>query len=164
MKLVKKGKFNLFLEFVLYSVLYTGAFLLVDIPFKSFEINSDHKILVAFIAIVVIYILEKVLKPILVTISTPITGVTFGLFYFVINAFILKLTDWIMGPKLDFTDIWILFFISIVLAGLNLAIEKLIIEPVIRKATEFNTITMKAIKEESYKKKNEKKNKRKANK
>ena len=82
-----------------------------------------------------IYALEKLVKPIIVTISTPITGITFGLFYFVINAFILKLTDWIMGPKLDFTDIWALFVISIVLALLNLLIEKLIIEPIIRKAS-----------------------------
>lgn len=134
MKLVTKGRLNLFLEFMLYSVLYTGVFLLVEMPFKSFVINDQNPVLIAFIAIVVIYVLEKVLKPILVTIFTPITGLTFGLFYFVINAFMLKLTDWIMGPKLDFTDIWILFFISIILAGLNLLIEKLIIEPIIRKA------------------------------
>ena len=36
MKLVTKGRLNLLLEFVLYSVLYTGIFLLVEIPFKSF--------------------------------------------------------------------------------------------------------------------------------
>ena len=134
MKLVKKGKFNLLLEFLLYSVLYTAAFMAVESMFKSFEINSDYKVVVAFLAIVIIYVLEKVLKPVLVTISTPITGITFGLFYFVINAFMLKLTDWILGPKLDFTDIWILFFISIILALLNLLIEKLIIEPIIRRA------------------------------
>lgn len=135
MKVVTKGKFNLLLEFLLYSVLYTAAFMAVESMFKSFEINSDYKVVVAFLAIVIIYILEKVLKPILVTISTPITGLTFGLFYFVINSFMLKLTDWILGPKLDFTDIWVLFFISIVLALLNLLIEKLIIEPIIRRAS-----------------------------
>ena len=135
MKLVTKGRLNLFLEFILYSILYTGIFLLVEIPFKSFEINSNYPVVVAFLAIVVIYILEKVLKPILVTIFTPITGLTFGLFYFVINTFLLKLTDWILGPRLDFTDIWILFFISIILAVLNLLIEKIIIEPIIRKAS-----------------------------
>ena len=134
MKIVTKGRLNLLLEFMLYSILYTGVFLLVEIPFKSFEINDDNPVLIAFLAIVVIYVLEKVLKPILVTIFTPITGITFGLFYFVINTFMLKLTDWILGPRLDFTDIWILFFISIILAGLNLAIEKIIIEPIIRKA------------------------------
>ncbi len=134
MKLVTKGRLNLLLEFVLYSVLYTGIFLLVEKLFKSFEINSRYPVVIAFLAIIVIYILEKVLKPILVTIFTPITGLTFGLFYFVINAFMLKLTDWILGPRLDFTDIWVLFFISIVLAILNLLIEKIIIEPIIRRA------------------------------
>lgn len=134
MKVVTKGRLNLVLEFILYSVLYTAAFLAVESLFKSFEINSDHKVTVAFIAIVIIYVLEKVLKPILVTISVPITGITFGLFYFVINAFILKLTDWIMGPKLNFTDIWVLLLISVILAVLNLLIEKLIIEPIIRRA------------------------------
>ncbi|MBR1385819.1 MAG: phage holin family protein [Bacilli bacterium] len=135
MKLVTKGRINLLLEFVLYSILYTAAFMAVESMFESFFLGRDNKILYAFLAIVVIYVLEKVLKPILVTIATPITGVTFGLFYFVINTFLLKLTDWIMGPKLDFTDIWALFVISIVLALLNLLIEKLIIEPIIRRAT-----------------------------
>lgn len=178
MKIVTKGRLNLLLEFILYSVLYTGVFLLVEGMFKSFEINSDHRITVAFIAIVIIYVLEKVLKPILVTISTPITGLTFGLFYFVINTFMLKLTDWIMGPKLDFTDIWVLFFISIVLALLNMAIEKIIIEPIIRKAAIREPVSLKptpaekeiseiTIEEVTVKKVNNKKNnlkKRKANK
>ena len=135
MKLVTKGKINLLLVFVLYSILYTAAFMAVESMFDSFFLGRDNKILYAFLAIVVIYVLEKVLKPILVTIATPITGITFGLFYFVINTFLLKLTDWIMGPKLDFTDIWALFVISIVLALLNLLIEKLIIEPIIRRAS-----------------------------
>ena len=123
MKIINKRKFNLILEFLLYSILYTLAFLALESLFESFKLVEDNKVLYAFISIVVIYILEKVLKPILVTIATPITGVTFGLFYFVINAFLLKLTDWILGPKLDFTDIWALFGISIVLALLNLLIE-----------------------------------------
>lgn len=128
-------RFNLILEFILYSVLYTGAFLLVEKMFKSFEINGDPKVLYAFLAIVIIYVLDKLVKPIIVTISTPITGLTFGLFYFVINSFILWLTDLIMFDLLNFTDIWVLFFISIVLSLFNLLIEKIIIEPIIRKAS-----------------------------
>lgn len=128
-------RFNLILEFILYSVLYTGAFLLVEKMFKSFEINGDPKVLYAFLAIVIIYVLDKLVKPIIVTISTPITGLTFGLFYFVINSFILWLTDLLMFDLLNFTDIWVLFFISIVLSLFNLLIEKIIIEPIIRKAS-----------------------------
>ena len=134
MKIVNKGKFNLFLEFLLYSVLYTGAFLIVERLFTSFELDKDYPVLFAFLAIVVIYVLEKVLKPILVTVFTPITGITFGLFYFVINAFILKLTDWILLGALDFKDIWVLLLISVILSALNLLIEKFIIEPIIRRA------------------------------
>ncbi len=134
MKIVNKGKFNLFLEFLLYSVLYTGAFLAVESIFDSFELDKDYPVLFAFLAIVVIYVLEKVLKPILVTVFTPITGLTFGLFYFVINAFILKLTDWILLGALDFKDIWVLLLISVILSLLNLLIEKFIIEPIIRRA------------------------------
>ena len=43
----------------------------------------------------------------------------------------LKLTDWILGSKLNFTDIWVLLLISVILAVLNLLIEKIIIEPII---------------------------------
>ena len=127
-------RFNLILEFVLYSVCYTAIFLLVEKMFKSFIINDEHKIIYAFLSIVIIYVLDKLVKPILVTISTPITGLTFGLFYFVINSFILWLTSIFMFGKIKFEKLWVLFFISIVLSALNWIIEKLIIEPIIRKA------------------------------
>ena len=127
-------RFNLILEFILYSVCYTAIFLLVEKMFKSFVIEDEHKIIYAFLSIVIIYVLDKLVKPILVTIATPITGLTFGLFYFVINSFILWLTSGLMFGKLHFGEIWVLFFISIVLAALNWIIEKLIIEPIVRKA------------------------------
>lgn len=86
------------------------------------------------LAVCIIYVLDKAVKPVLVTLTIPITGLTFGLFYFVINTLILKLTDWIMGAKLNFTDIWILFFISILLSLINFAIEEIVIKPLIKKA------------------------------
>ena len=63
----------------------------------------------------------------------PITGVTLGLFYFVVNTIILKLVDLIMGSKLDFTNIWVLFFISIVISAINLLIELIIIKPILKR-------------------------------
>jgi len=56
-----------------------------------------------------------------------------GLFYFVINMIILKLVDFIMVDKLDFTSMWALFFIAIFLAVTNVIIEELIIKPIIRR-------------------------------
>lgn len=137
MKLIIKDKdkfrINKIFEFVLYLVFYTAAFLLLESMFDSFEIASEYKLLYSFLAVFIIYILDQVVKPILVTLTMPLTGITFGLFYFVINTLILKITDWIMLDKLNFTDIYILFFISILLFIINIFIENLLIKPILKK-------------------------------
>ena len=112
---------------------YTISFILISLMFGTFKINGDHFILYSFLAVVLIYILNKTIKPILFKLTLPITGITMGLFYFVINAAILKLVDIIMGDKLDFTSVWKLFFIAILLAVTNAIIEELIIKPIIRR-------------------------------
>lgn len=127
-------RFNLLLEFILYSILYTLTFLFVESLFESFIICSSNKVLWAFLSVALIYILNKILKPILVTITIPITALTFGLFYFVINVVILKVADLLMGNNLNFTDIWALVIISLLLSLLNTIIEKIIIDPLLRKA------------------------------
>lgn len=128
-------RINKIFEFILYIISYTVAFLIVESLFDSFQLSSSHKSLYALLAVLIIYVLDQAVKPILVTLTMPITGLTFGLFYFVINTLILKLTDWIMGPKLVFTDIWILFFISIVLSFINFIIQDVIIKSLIKRAT-----------------------------
>jgi len=140
MKLVvtTKGKnavrINRFFEFVVYIITYTIAFLLSDMIFDSFLISNNYTSLFALLSVGIIYLLDKIVKPILITLTMPLTGLTFGLFYFVINTIILKITDWIMGPRLNFTDIWILFFIAIVISFINFFIENFIVKPLIRKA------------------------------
>lgn len=139
MKLVvTKGKsaarVNRLFELVLYIISYTIAFLILEGIFDSFQISNDYKILYSALSVCIIYVLEQAVKPILVTLTMPITGLTFGLFYFVINTLILKFTDWIMGPKLNFTDIWILFFIAILFSLIKFAMDEIIIKPLIKKA------------------------------
>lgn len=138
MRLVVESKnayrINRLFEFVLYVFGYTVAFLLTEKLFETFVIDDGHKILYSIVAVLVIYVLNQVIKPLLITLTMPITGLTFGLFYFVINTIILKLTDWIMGPRLDFTDIWILFFIAILLSVIHFIIEEVVIKPIIKRA------------------------------
>lgn len=128
-----KARLNKILEWFIYMVGYTISFILISLMFGTFKINGDHFILYSFLAVVLIYILNKTIKPILFKLTLPITGITMGLFYFVINAVILKLVDIIMGDKLDFTSVWKLFFIAILLAVTNAIIEELIIKPIIRR-------------------------------
>ena len=128
-----KARLNKILEWFIYMVGYTISFILISLMFGTFKINGDHFILYSFLAVVLIFILNKTIKPILFKLTLPITGITMGLFYFVINAAILKLVDIIMGDKLDFTSVWKLFFIAILLAVTNAIIEELIIKPIIRR-------------------------------
>lgn len=126
-------RLNRFVEFVLYIISYTIAFLLLESIFDSFQIADDSVRLYSLLSVCVIYILNQAVKPILITLTMPLTGLTFGLFYFVINVLILKFTDWIMGAKLNFTDIWTLFFISILLSLIDFIIEDVIVKPLIKK-------------------------------
>jgi len=126
-------RLNRFVEFILYIISYTIAFLLLESIFDSFQIADDSVRLYSLLSVCVIYILNQAVKPILITLTMPLTGLTFGLFYFVINVLILKFTDWIMGAKLNFTDIWTLFFISILLSLIDFIIEDVIVKPLIKK-------------------------------
>lgn len=129
----KNIKINKFIEWVIYMIGYTIAFLLVSKVFGTFQINEEHTYIYAAISVILIYILNKTVKPILFKLTLPITGLTLGLFYFVINSIILKLVDIIMGSKLDFTNTWKLFFIAILLSLTNLLIENIVVKPIIRR-------------------------------
>ena len=120
-------------ENILYAIGYTLTFFLVSKIFTSFELSADIPIFYAFISVLLILVLNKTVKPILMFFTLPITASTLGLFYFVLNAIILKLVDYIMMNKLNFTNIWVLFFISIVISAINLLIELIIIKPVIKR-------------------------------
>ncbi len=129
---MKKDKTK-FIEFVLEVLGYSLAFFLVSKMFKSFHINSEYQYLYSLLAALLIYVLNKTVKRFLVYITIPITAISLGLFYFVINTLILKISDWILGSKLDFTNIWILFFISIVISAISLILDLVIIKPVIKR-------------------------------
>lgn len=126
-------KINKLIEWIIYMMGYTVAFLLVSKLFGTFKINEEHTYTYAVISVLLIYILNKTVKPILFRLTLPITGLTLGLFYFVINSIILKMVDIIMGTRLDFTNTWKLFFIAVLLSLTNLLIENLVIKPIIRR-------------------------------
>ena len=126
-------RFNKILETILYIVGYTFSFFVVSKMFDTFVLSEKLPILYAFLAVALIYLINKTVKPILVFFTIPITALSLGAFYFVLNTGILKLVDWIMGDKVDFTNIWILFIISIVISIVNLLIDLIIIKPIIKR-------------------------------
>lgn len=130
MKLVKKEnekvRMNKFIDWILYMIGYTIVFILVTSLFKSIYIDSDHLIIWSTIIVLIIYILNKTIKPILVTLTIPITGITLGLFYPCINVFILKIVDWILGPHFEVKNLLIALLVAILLSITNFIMEEVI--------------------------------------
>lgn len=130
MKLViiekNKVRINKLFDWFIYMLGYTLVFSLATVLFKSVHINAEHKYLLNFLIVLVIYLLNKTIKPILVNLTIPITGLTLGLFYPCINTFILKLVDWIMGDLFNLTNILAAFFLAILLSVMNFVASEII--------------------------------------
>ena len=123
MKSVGKEKIKRVMDWVLHMIGYTIVFIFVTSFFHSFYIDSDHLIFWSFIIVLSIYLLNKTIKPVLVTLTIPITGITLGLFYPCINVFILKLVDWILGPHFEIHNLLIALLVAILLSVINFLME-----------------------------------------
>ena len=121
-----KLRLNKFLDWLLYFIGYTIVFILVTTLFKSIHIDKNHFILWSTIIVFIVYLLNKTMKPVLVTLTIPITGITLGLFYPCINVFLLKLTDWILGPHFQITNLFVAIFAAVLLSITNFIMEEII--------------------------------------
>jgi len=130
MRLVIKEKnklrINRLLDWLLYMVGYTIVFIAVTSFFKSVYIDNSHLIIWSVIIVLITYILNKTVKPILVTLTIPITGLTLGLFYPCINVFILKLVDWLLRDHFQLENIYIALLVAILLSITNFIMERII--------------------------------------
>lgn len=126
-------KRNCVIEWLIYMLGYSLVFLLVSKLFDSFYLDTEHGLLYAFLAVIIVSVLNTTIKPILVWMTLPITAITLGVFYPFINVFILKIADLILGSHFELGNILIVFFIAILISILNLWIEALIIKPIIRR-------------------------------
>lgn len=114
-----------FIDWIMYMIGYVIVFIVVTSFFKSVYIDS-HNILYSILIVLIIYILNKTIKPMLVSLTIPITGLTLGLFYPFINLFILKLVDIILGKHFQLKNIYIAFFVACILSIMNIIMEKII--------------------------------------
>ena len=121
-----KTRINRLFDWVIHMIGYIIVFIGVTSFFKSIYIDSDHLIIWSSIIVLVIYILNKTIKPILVTLTIPITGLTLGLFYPFINLFILKLVDWILGEHFQLYNFWIALLVALLLSIINFIMDRII--------------------------------------
>lgn len=132
MKLLIKDKnkyrINYFFDWLFHIIAYTIVFILITTLFKTIYVDSNNIILWSSIIVIVLYILNKTIKPVLVTLTIPITGLTLGLFYPFINVLILKLTDWLLGKHFEITSL-----LSALIFAILLSISTFIVNEIIKK-------------------------------
>jgi putative membrane protein len=125
---------NQFFEWILYMLGYAIILITVSCMFKkTLYINNEYFGIYALLASIIIYILNQTIKPILVYITLPLTALTYGLFYPIINVIILEITSFILGNNFEINGIIIPIIVAIVISLLNILMEGIIIKPIMNK-------------------------------
>lgn len=123
-----KVRLNKILEWLIYMIGYSLVLITVSIIFKNtLYIDNSYYGLWSFIATVLIYVLNKTIKPLLVWLTLPITALTLGLFYPFINILILNIVSWILTPHFDIPGgIIMTFVIAVLISIMNLIMKSII--------------------------------------
>ncbi|HPF82644.1 MAG TPA: phage holin family protein [Bacilli bacterium] len=130
----EKTKINILFDWLIHMIGYTLILILVSLIFKkTVQIDSSCYGLWGLITAIIIYLLNKTIKPILIWLTLPITGITMGLFYPFVNVIILNITDFIMGNHFNISGILMSFIVAIFISIMNILMDSLIIKPIIRK-------------------------------
>lgn len=129
-----KVRLNRFIDWIIYMLGYAIILIVVSLIFKkTIQIDSSYFGMWGVIAAVIIYALNKTIKPIIIWLTLPITGMTLGLFYPFINVIILNITDLILGNHFIINGLLMSFIVAIFISIMNILMGKLIIDPIIRK-------------------------------
>ncbi len=132
-----KKRINKLLDWLLKMIGY--ALILICI---STVIGSDKSIYIdpsyfgfwGLLTAVIIYVLNKTVKPIIVWLTMPITALTLGLFYPLINVFILNIADIILFNHFEITGgIIMSILVAILISILNMILDHMIFEKITRK-------------------------------
>jgi len=83
----------------------------------------------AIIAALVLSILNTIIRPILILITLPVTIFTMGLFLFIINAFTLEITDFLLGDALRVNGFGTALIASILISTFSMLIQYFVFDP-----------------------------------
>lgn len=103
------------MQFVFKLIVSALAVIVTSYLLPGISIDSP---LTAIIVAAVLAFLNAVLKPILILLTIPVTVLTLGLFFFVINALIILLADY-MVDGFDVRSFWWALLFSLILSILT---------------------------------------------
>ena len=122
-------KINKYLDWFIHMLGYALVLVTVSIIFKkTVYIDNSYYGLWGLIAVIIIFALYRTIKPLLVWITLPLTAITLGLFYPLINILILKITDFILMEHFDIHGTFMVFIVSIIISIMNAIMDNIIID------------------------------------
>ena len=127
-------KINKYLDWFIHMLGYTLVLITVSVIFKeTVYIDNSYFGLWGLIAVIIIFILNRTIKPLLVWMTLPLTALTLGLFYPLINILILKITEFILGSHFEIKGTISVFLVSIVISIMNAIMDNLIIDNLLKR-------------------------------
>lgn len=110
---------------------YTLILMFVSLIFKNtIYIDNSNFGMWCLLASILIYLLNITVKPFLVWLTIPITGITLGLFYPFINLCILKVVSLILGDHFRIYGIWLAVIASVLISVLNVVLDETILRKI----------------------------------
>jgi len=111
------------ISFIVGILVYAFVLILVSNLFKNFYIENYFY---AILSALVLSALNYSIKPLLIYWTLPLTVVTYGIAYPIVNMIILKLCDILMGKSFEISGFISMFFIAILISVLKIMFDNLI--------------------------------------
>ena len=104
---MNKQNISKIIEWLIYIIGYAIILNVVALIFNdTMHIDYSYFGIWGIVASIVIYILNKTIKPIIVRFTIPITALTLGIFYPFVNVIILKIVDFLLFSHFEINGIW----------------------------------------------------------
>lgn len=129
----KEKRIDGFLEWLIYMMGYAVVLIAVSLIFNdTIYIDNSYFGLYGLLAAIIIFYLNKTLKPILIWLTLPITGLTLGLFYPFINVFILNVVDFILGDHFQIEGLFMSFIVALFISVMNIIMREVIVSKILK--------------------------------
>lgn len=129
MKNISTKIINSIISIVCYTLI---LFLLSHIFRHTIQIDTRYFGLWGLFVSATIYILNKTVKPLLFSLTLPLTAMTLGIFYPFINVIILNIVDFLFGVHFNIHGIFMSFIVACLISILNVLTDQMIIQPLLR--------------------------------
>ncbi len=99
-----------------------GLYLISTYLVQSVQIDGPLAVIVAGL---ILGIVNALIRPVFFILSLPFTLITLGLFTFIVNGFMLKVTDWLV-PGFSIPGFWTAVWVSILMSLFSTIVNALV--------------------------------------